>query len=211
MNSRLGYIIITWLFFGILVGACRKETSSFTEVSGTVYEYGTKDPIPYAKVRFEWWDPAVFGEERYHVDSTTANAQGYYELAGDIPELQEYYVIPEAPSYYERERTPDFGVNVKRGQKQIVNLNLIPYAWVRMHVTKTGKYVNLSINPPVGHPHYSGYFFYSDSILISKRVWGNWDVKFSLFKAQNASDPPDREQVIVPTIGHDTVDAYFSY
>jgi hypothetical protein len=38
--------------------SCVKEIKPYTEVSGVVYEKGasTPTPIPFAKVRLEWWE-----------------------------------------------------------------------------------------------------------------------------------------------------------
>ncbi|GEM_PF-3419605 len=196
------FLLLTLL--AVLTTACEKENKSFTQISGQVYEYNNGAPVPFAKVRFEWWNPATFGETRHFVDSTTADAQGNYSLAGDVPNGEEYYVIADAPGYFITEQTEVIRPNVKRGKKQTVNLDLIPYAWVRMNIKKTGLYNTLEINPPPGSNSVRGFVAWSDTILHT-RVLGNRNIELIVFKNHSFGNY-DIVKYPLQSIGHDTVD-----
>ena len=193
----------------LLLYACSRSDISFTEIEGKVYEIGTNSPIANAHVRFEWWDPAVYGETKHHVDSGRSDPLGNYKLSGNVPEDQEYYVIAKAPQYFLTEHTEVMKTNVRRGVNQTVHLDLIPYAWIRMHISSTGGFNRMSINPidgaSEGHQFRAG----SDTSLISAPVLGNRAVEINMFKYKWGLQ--ETEQVWVQTIGHDTVDVYLSF
>jgi len=118
-----------------------------------------------------------------------------------VPNGEEYYVIADAPGYFITEETEVIRPNVKRGQKQTVNLDLIPYAWVRMNIRKTGAYDYMNIGPATGST--KTFSVFSDTTLITKAL-GNTEVGIMLFKYLN--DNQTRRLLRVNTIGHDTVD-----
>jgi hypothetical protein len=99
------------------------------------------------------------------------------------------------------EETEVIRPNVKRGKKQTVNLDLIPYAWVRMNIRKTGAYDYMSINSLPGAQR--GNQVYSDTVVVS-RALGNQEIQINTFKYLNFQ--PTNQSYFIQTIGQDTVD-----
>ena len=187
----------------VLFYSCEKEESSYTEVSGVVYTKGTSDPIANALVSLEWWDPAVFGETRYYVDSTRTNSAGEFKVAGDLPQYQEYYVIAHADKHFETEFSQGLKPNISRGKKQNLSLSLIPYGWVKMNIRKTIGNDYLRINRIPGGSINS--FFTSSDDTIYSRILGNQQVKIDCFRYKNTNHREHLEYFI-NTLAMDTVE-----
>jgi hypothetical protein len=191
----------------ILVISCKKEESSYTEVSGIVYEQGTNNTktVANALVELQWRIPKTYGAEVYHLDSTRTDENGRFTLSADAPDAN-LHVFASGHHYYPGgELTMD--ANVKRGRSQTLNLDLIPYAWLRMHITKTGLYHNLGIGSTLGSTR--TYSITTDTTIISNPVLGNTELELDLFKYKNGLQ--EREQITLQTIGHDTVDVAIEF
>ena len=195
------FLLLTLL--AVLTTACEKENKSFTQISGVVYERGHPNakPIANALVHFEWRIKGTYGAEVHFIDTVRTNNQGQYTLAAETSN-KDLHVYATAVNHYpggELTMMP----NVKRGKKQTVNLDLIPYAWVRMNIKKTGAYDRMGINTLAGGNR--NFLAYSDTIIIS-RCLGNEQVTIPTFKYFSFDDPPHTVQYTIQTIGHDTVD-----
>jgi hypothetical protein len=195
------------LAFSIYLTSCQKEESSYTEVSGIVFTKGTSDPIANALVSLEWWDPAVFGETRYYVDSTRTNSAGEFTVSGDLPEYQEYYVIAHADKHFETETSQRLKPNISRGKKQNISLPLIPYSWIKMNIRKTlgNDYIGISPLPGGG---VDSHIITKYEIIIS-RAYGNRVIQIPCFLFLNDSMQPI--QYYCNTKGQDTVEVNIEF
>ena len=185
----------------ILFISCKKEEQSFTEVNGTVYDKGTNKSIiaANAKVFFEWRKPWTYGAEKFHLDSTLTDAQGRYNVSAETPDKY-LYVYANGRQHFP-EGALSMGPNVQRGRKQTKNLEIIPFAWVRMNITKTGAFDYMRINPLARSSR--AFLVFSDTVLIAKSP-GNLELGVYTFKFLNGQQ--NNFPYSVQTIGHDTVD-----
>jgi hypothetical protein len=185
----------------LFISACKKEEQSFTEVSGTVYDKGTNKSIiaTNAKVFFEWRVPWTYGAEKFHLDSTLTDAQGRYSLSAETPD--EYLHVYANGRQHFPEGALSMGPNVQRGRKQTRNLEIIPFAWIRMNITKTGAFDYMRINS-LAHSSRT-FLVFSDTVLIAKSP-GNLELGVYTFKFLNGQQ--NNFPYSVQTIGHDTVD-----
>jgi len=200
-------VFLLAMFLLFITTACNKEEESFTEISGVVYERGhpSAKPVPNALVYFEWRIKGTYGADVHFIDTVRTNNQGQYTLAAETPN-KDLHVYATAFNHYpggELTMMP----NVKRGQKQTVNLDLIPFAWVRMNIRKTGAHDYLIIGPPAGST--KSLFAFSDTSLIAGPVLGNTEVELNLFKYLN--EARHHSETFVQTIGHDTVDVSIDF
>ena len=190
----------------ILFFSCKKEEQSFTEVSGTVYDKGTKRTIiaANAKVFFEWRKPLTYAARTYHLDSTLTDAQGRYSVSAETPD-EDLYVYGTSHQHYPG---GDLGMmpNVQRGRKQTLNLDLIPFAWIRMNITKTGLFDFVDFGPATGSTR--TFTAYSDTVLIAK-AYGNIDASIMAFRYHN--NVVNSKKYRTQTIGRDTVDIYIEF
>mgnify|MGYP003635610883 FL=1 len=195
------------LAFSIYFTSCQKEESSYTEVTGIVFQQGTNNTktVANALVEFQWRIPKTYGAEVYYLDSARTDKNGSFTVNADAPDANLHVFASGQPYYPGGELTMD--ANVKRGRSQTLNLDLIPYAWLRMHITKTGQYHNLGIGSPLGSTR--TYSITTDTTIISSPVLGNSEVELVLFKYKNGLQ--ERERITAQTIGHDTVDVYLSF
>jgi hypothetical protein len=197
---------ISLVFSLILFITCKKEEQSFTEVSGTVYDRGTNRTITAAnaQVFFEWRLPWTYGAEKFHLDSTLTDAQGRYSVSAETPD-EDLHVYGTSHQHYPG---GDLGMmpNVQRGRKQTLNLDLIPFAWVRMNITKTGLFDFVNFGPATGSTR--TFTAYSDTVLIAK-AFGNIDASIMAFRYHN--NVVNLKNYRTQTIGRDTVDIYVEF
>jgi hypothetical protein len=193
----------TLLAFGLLAltTACDKEEESFTQISGVVYDKNSNPrlPVANAQVFFEYRKPWTFGAEIFHIDSTRTDANGRYSIAAETPN-ENLHIYATSPNHYSG---GDLGMrpNVQRGKNQTMNLAIIPHAWVRMNIRRTGQFDWMGVNRLVGGE--KSFQIYSDTVLVS-RAWGNEEVNISVFKFNNNTQ--NNFSYYVSTIGRDTVD-----
>jgi hypothetical protein len=197
---------ISLVFSLILFISCKKEEQSFTEVSGTVYEKGTNKSITAAnaKVFFEWRKPLTYAARTYHLDSTLTDAQGRYSVSAETPN-EDLHVYANGRQHFP-EGALSNGPNVQRGRRQTRNLEIIPFAWIRMNITKTGLFDFVDFNPATGSTR--TFTAYSDTVLITK-AFGNIDASIMAFRYHNNVE--NRKNYRAQTIGHDTVDIYIEF
>jgi hypothetical protein len=190
----------------ILFISCKKEEQSFTEVSGTIYDKGTNKSIiaANAKVFFEWRKPLTYAARTYHLDSTLTDAQGRYSVSAETPD--EYLYVYANGRQHFPEGALSIGPNVQRGRRQTRNLEIIPHAWIRMNITKTGLFDFVNIGPATGSTR--TLTAYSDTVLITK-AYGNIDASIMAFRYQN--NVVNTKNYRAQTIGHDTVDIYIEF
>jgi hypothetical protein len=190
----------------ILFISCKKEEQSFTEVSGTVYDKGTNKSIiaANAKVFFEWRKPLTYGARTYHLDSTLTDAQGRYSVSAETPD--EYLYVYANGRQHFPEGALSIGPNVQRGRKQTRNLEIIPFAWIRMNITKTGLFDFVDFGPATGSTR--TFTAYSDTVLIAK-AYGNVNASIMAFRYHNNVE--NRKNYRAQTIGRDTVDIYVEF
>jgi hypothetical protein len=197
---------ISLVFSLILFISCKKEEKSFTEVSGTVYDRGTNRTITAAnaQVFFEWRLPWTYGAEKFHLDSTLTDAQGRYSVSAETPD-EDLHVYGTSHQHYPG---GDLGMmpNVQRGRKQTLNLDLIPFAWIRMNITKTGLFDFVDFGPATGSTR--TFTAYSDTVLIAK-AYGNVNASIMAFRYHNNVE--NRKNYRTQTIGRDTVDIYVEF
>jgi hypothetical protein len=190
----------------ILFISCKKEEQSFTEVSGTVYDKGTNKSIiaANAKVFFEWRKPLTYAARTYHLDSTLTDAQGRYSVSAETPD-EDLHVYANGRQHFP-EGALSIGPNVQRGRRQTRNLEIIPFAWIRMNITKTGLFDYVDFGPATGSTR--TFTAYSDTVLIAK-AFGNIDASIMAFRYHN--NVGNRKNYRTQTIGHDTVDIYVEF
>jgi hypothetical protein len=190
----------------ILFISCKKEEQSFTEVSGTIYDKGTNKSIiaANAKVFFEWRKPLTYAARTYHLDSTLTDAQGRYSVSAETPN-EDLHVYANGRQHFP-EGALSNGPNVQRGRRQTRNLEIIPHAWIRMNITKTGLFDFVNIGPATGSTR--TLTAYSDTVLITK-AYGNIDASIMAFRYQN--NVVNTKNYRAQTIGHDTVDIYIEF
>jgi len=185
----------------ILFISCKKEEKSFTEVNGTVYDKGTNKRIIAANalVFFEWRQPLTYGARTHYIDTTRTDAQGRYSFGVETPN-EDLHVYGTSHQHYPG---GDLGMmpNIQRGRQQTLNLELIPFGWIRMNITKTGAFDWMGIGPPNGSSKPLRVF--SDTVLIVQAV-GNEHVNVFTFKFLNGQQ--NNFPYSVQTIGRDTVD-----
>ena len=190
----------------ILFISCKKEEQSFTEVSGTVYDQGTNQSIIAANalVFFEWRKPLTYGARTHYIDTTRTDAQGRYSFGVETPN-EDLHVYGTSHQHYPG---GDLGMmpNIQRGRQQILNLELIPFAWIRMNITKTGLFDFVDFGPATGSTR--TFTAYSDTVLIAK-AFGNIDASIMAFRYHNNVE--NRKNYRAQTIGRDTVDIYIEF
>jgi hypothetical protein len=98
------------------------------------------------------------------------------------------------------------GPNVQRGRKQTRNLEIIPFAWIRMNITKTGLFDFVDFGPATGSTR--TFTAYSDTVLIAK-AYGNVNASIMAFRYHNNVE--NRKNYRAQTIGRDTVDIYVEF
>jgi hypothetical protein len=197
---------ISLVFSLILFISCKKEEQSFTEVSGTVYDKGTNKSIiaANAKVFFEWRLPWTYGAEKFHLDSTLTDAQGRYSVSAETPD-EDLHVYANGRQHFP-EGALSIGPNVQRGRRQTRNLEIIPFAWIRMNITKTGLFDFVDFGPATGSTR--TFTAYSDTVLIAK-AYGNVNASIMAFRYHNNVE--NLKNYRAQTIGHDTVDIYVEF
>ncbi len=197
---------ISLVFSLILFISCKKEEQSFTEVNGTVYDKGTNKSIiaANAKVFFEWRKPLTYAARTYHLDSTLTDAQGRYSVSAETPN-EDLHVYANGRQHFP-EGALSNGPNVQRGRRQTRNLEIIPHAWIRMNITKTGLFDFVDFNPATGSTR--TFTAYSDTVLITK-AYGNINASIMAFRYQN--NVVNSKKYRAQTIGHDTVDIYVEF
>ena len=197
---------ISLVFSLILFITCKKEEQSFTEVSGTVYDRGTNRTITAAnaQVFFEWRLPWTYGAEKFHLDSTLTDAQGRYSVSAETPD-EDLHVYANGRQHFP-EGALSIGPNVQRGRRQTRNLEIIPFAWIRMNITKTGLFDYVDFGPATGSTR--TFTAYSDTVLIAK-AFGNIDASIMAFRYHNNVE--NRKNYRAQTIGRDTVDIYIEF
>jgi hypothetical protein len=190
----------------ILFISCKKEEQSFTEVSGTVYDKGTNKSIiaANAQVFFEWRLPWTYGAEKFHLDSTLTDAQGRYSVSAETPD-EDLHVYANGRQHFP-EGALSIGPNVQRGRRQTRNLEIIPFAWIRMNITKTGLFDFVDFGPATGSTR--TFTAYSDTVLIAK-AYGNVNASIMAFRYHNNVE--NLKNYRAQTIGHDTVDIYVEF
>ena len=190
----------------ILFISCKKEEQSFTEVSGTVYDKGTNKSIiaANAQVFFEWRLPWTYGAEKFHLDSTLTDAQGRYSVSAETPD-EDLHVYANGRQHFP-EGALSNGPNVQRGRRQTRNLEIIPFAWIRMNITKTGLFDFVDFGPATGSTR--TFTAYSDTVLIAK-AYGNVNASIMAFRYHNNVE--NLKNYRAQTIGHDTVDIYVEF
>jgi hypothetical protein len=190
----------------ILFFSCKKEEQSFTEVSGTVYDKGTNRTITAAnaQVFFEWRKPLTYAARTYHLDSTLTDAQGRYSVSAETPD--EYLYVYANGRQHFPEGALSIGPNVQRGRRQTRNLEIIPFAWIRMNITKTGLFDFVDFGPATGSTR--TFTAYSDTVLIAK-AYGNVNASIMAFRYHNNVE--NRKNYRTQTIGRDTVDIYIEF
>ena len=197
---------ILLVFSLILFISCKKEEKSFTEVSGTVYDKGTKRTIiaANAKVFFEWRKPLTYAARTYHLDSTLTDAQGRYSVSAETPD-EDLHVYANGRQHFP-EGALSIGPNVQRGRRQTRNLEIIPFAWIRMNITKTGLFDFVNFGPATGTTR--TFTAYSDTVLIAK-AYGNVNASIMAFRYHN--NVVNLKNYRAQTIGRDTVDIYVEF
>ena len=197
---------ISLVFSLILFITCKKEEQSFTEVSGTVYDRGTNRTITAAnaQVFFEWRLPWTYGAEKFHLDSTLTDAQGRYSVSAETPD-EDLHVYANGRQHFP-EGALSIGPNVQRGRRQTRNLEIIPFAWIRMNITKTGLFDFVDFGPATGSTR--TFTAYSDTVLIAK-AYGNVNASIMAFRYHNNVE--NRKNYRTQTIGRDTVDNYVEF
>jgi hypothetical protein len=195
--------LVLWL---ILFISCKKEEQSFTEVNGTIYDKGTNKSIiaANAKVFFEWRKPLTYAARTYHLDSTLTDAQGRYSVSAETPD--EYLYVYANGRQHFPEGALSIGPNVQRGRRQTRNLEIIPFAWIRMNITKTGLFDFVNFGPATGTTR--TFTAYSDTVLIAK-AYGNVNASIMAFRYHN--NVVNSKKYRAQTIGHDTVDIYVEF
>jgi hypothetical protein len=201
MKSYLSAIIVL-----LLISACKKEEKSFTQVSGTVYDKGTNKSITAAnaQVFFEWRKPLTYAARTYHLDSTLTDAEGRYSVSAETPN-EDLHVYANGRQHFP-EGALSIGPNVQRGRRQTLNLELIPFAWIRMNITKRMAFDYMNINRPSGSP--VNFQVHSDTLLYAK-VFGNMEIVINTFKYKNFEQT--HEEYFIQSIGRDTVDIYIEF
>ena len=194
-------ILLLTLCTLIVSTACQKEEKSFTQISGVVYDKNSNPrlPVANAQVFFEWREPLTYGAFTHHIDSTRSDAQGRYSIAAETPN-ENLHIYANGPAHFP-EGALTMGANVQRGKKQTINLGIIPHAWVRMNIRKTGRYDYMNINPIQGSVR--DYTVYSDTLIIT-RGYGNTEITIPTFKYKGGTR--DLKQYYIQTNGCDTVD-----
>ena len=191
----------------ILVISCKKEESSYTELSGIVYEQGTNNTktVANALVELQWRIPSTYGAETFFLDSVRTDENGRFKLSADAPS-ENLYVFASAYRHFpggELTMRP----NVKRGQNQKVNIELTPYSWIKMNIRKTlgNDYIGISPLPGGG---VDSHIITKDEIIIS-RAYGNRVIQIPCFLFLNDSMQPI--QYYCNTKGQDTVEVNIEF
>lgn len=185
-----------------LLFSCEKEESSYTEVSGVVYEQGTnnKKTVANALVEFQWRVPGTYGAETFFLDSVRTDENGRFNLSADTPS-ENLHVFASADRYFpggELTMMP----NVHRGKKQSLDVQITPFSWVKINVQKKLGYDYIGISPLPGGG-VDSHIITKDEIIIS-RAYGNRRIQIPCFLFLNDSMNP--VQYYCNTIGQDTVD-----
>ena len=187
----------------VLFFSCQKEESSYTEVSGVIYEQGTNNTktVANALVEFQWRIPSTYGAETFFLDSVRTDENGRFRLSADAPS-ENLYVFASANRYFSGGELT-MRSNVKRGKKQNLDVQITPFSWVKINVQKKQGNKFIRINPLPGGGIVS--FFSSRDTSFFSRAYGNRRIRINCFRYEN----PDfyrPEEYFVNTIGQDTVD-----
>jgi len=148
------YQIHRWLAALLLLSAtlaCTKDDtpeppSRETEVYGRIVLRGTNHKATNfpCTIRAYYYYPVDWGSYRRDTMAvTTTDTNGYYRLKFTAPKLDNagFFIRLETPLANHYNPT-DMQHNIRAGQKQELNLNYTPYAWLRIHVNNISPAVN---------------------------------------------------------------------
>tara|TARA_R110001592_G_scaffold243783_1_gene505015 strand:- start:260666 stop:261274 length:609 start_codon:yes stop_codon:yes gene_type:complete len=190
----------------ILVISCEKEESSYTEVSGVVYEQGTNNTktVANALVELQWRIPSTYGAETFFLDSVRTDENGRFKLSADTPS-ENLYVFASAYRHFPGGKLTMMP-NVKRGQNQKVDIELTPYSWIKLNIHKSLGNDYIRINSIPGGNY--GYFSSSNDVYYSTAL-GNRTIEISCFRIKDGIQ--STAQYYVNTIGQDTVEVTIEF
>tara|TARA_R110001592_G_scaffold243783_1_gene505013 strand:- start:258886 stop:259500 length:615 start_codon:yes stop_codon:yes gene_type:complete len=192
----------------VLFYSCEKEESSYTEVSGVVYEQGTNNTktVANALVELQWRIPSTYGAEAFFLDSVRTDENGRFKLSADAPS-ENLYVFASAYRHFpggELTMRP----NVKLGRKQNLDVQITPFSWVKMNVQRKQGNDFIRINPLPGGGIAS--FFTSRDTSFFCRAYGNRRIEINCFRYEN----PDfyrPAKYFVNTVGQDTINVTIEF
>jgi len=192
----------------VLFYSCEKEESSYTEVSGVVYEEGTNNAktVANALVEFQWRIPSTYGAETFFLDSVRTDENGRFKLSADAPS-ENLYVFASAYRHFpggELTMRP----NVKIGRKQNLDVQITPFSWVKINIQSKQGNDFIRINPLPGGGIAS--FFSSRDTSFFSRAYGNRRIGINCFRYENP-DFHRHVEYFVNTIGQDTVEVNIEF
>ena len=196
MKNLLYSICIISLF-----SACKKEVETRTQVSGIITQNNSDVPVQGALVTLAWMETFTFNRLYHTIDSAYTDQQGHYSITTDVHTDQRLLVYAEAEQHYTN-LSRGLQSNASRGRSQIVDIPLIPYAWVRVHFVPTEGHDYVLVNRPNGGNQ--EYQIWTDTVIVSQ-IYGNQEVDIPCFFIKNGVQVKN-QQFPVMTIAPDTVD-----
>ena len=200
------------LFFA----SCNKEQSTQTTVSGVVKARNGEAIIPFAEV-YLMRETITRSVAQTILDTTIADAQGRYKFDfdyGEGPNSGGFRLEAKAPLYYTFQAkggTPGDPRNyLAVGKTQTQNVELWPYAWLKMRfINQSGAY-SVTTNSLFGTNSGFGLFLSQDETVTSICL-GNAANRLVYFVTQQRLGPSIGYERTVFCQGHDTAYIEITY
>ncbi len=204
MKTFLSVAIATSL---LSFNSCKKEKENEgqTKVHGQILEKGSGKPIAGATVQLIENDYYTYNIEETIVQETLTDADGRYAFEFEADRDEDFKVAAYAPLYYTNNPDGNLGRTVDNGKTQTQNVELVPYAWLKVRFINQTNADGVDVNPFAGESIIggatSGYQIYNnpDATIIGL-VYGNQDNNINYFP-QPGGQP---HQSTVYASAHDT-------
>lgn len=200
---------IIYMLFLILLAfsSCTKERGTFTQVKGKVLEHGSDIPVENALVKFVRLNRYPLNTIETILDTCRTSLEGEYhfDVHTDADDF-DLLVYAETEQHFNHNMTSSVSRpkhNVKRGINQFVEINIIPFAWVRVKAVKTIGNDYAWINRVIGSKSVFG-FEITEGIEKTRRTLGNSEVSINSFLMRNNLQNGTKSYQIQSTAGDTT-------
>ena len=193
--------------------ACTKERGTFTQVRGKVLEYGSGIPVENALVKFVKLKhyPLNIIETILDTIRTSSNGDYRFELNTDADDF-ELLVYAESKEHFNHNQSSAVSrpkQNVKRGINQLVDIDIIPYAWVKVKAANSLGNDYAWINRVIGSKSISGFEIWEGIVKI-RRTFGNSEISVNSF-LRKGNVRTGTKSYKIQTIARDTTEVIIHY
>ncbi len=140
----------------IALSSCEKEKEAETKVHGQILEKGSGKPIAGATVQLIENDYYTYNIDETIVQETVTRADGRYAFEFEADRDEDFKVAADAPLYYTNNPDGNLGRTVDNGKTQTQNVELVPYAWLKIKFINESGADFINMNPLEGELRIAG-------------------------------------------------------